>query len=238
MKFSEKFTVNSHQCDAHGIVRPTALMTYMQEAANIQLRTYGPSGDELREHGQAFVLSRIGMSFYAPLYAYNTYTMQTWACESRGYSFFRCHRLLNGNEVLAEAISVWALLDIAAKKPLRTTEFHPNFGTDEMLAFEVPSRIRILPERLKLAGEHTVRYSETDINRHMNNTVYADMLCDYIDVAGRRPIHMNINYFNEAPLGEVLKVYLEEAGHDLFRFRTLREDGKINVEAEIVLENI
>lgn len=238
MKFSESFTVNSHQCDAHGIARPTALMTYMQEAANLQLRTYGPSGDELRENGQAFVLSRIGMSFYAPLYAYNTYTMQTWSCESRGYSFYRCHRLLDGDKVLAEAVSVWALLDIASKKPLRTSEFHPNFEPDEMLDLALPSRIRILPENLTAVGEHTVRYSETDINRHMNNTVYADMLCNFVDMSERRAAHICINYFNEAPLGDTLQVCLEEAEPDIYRFRTLRGDGKINVEAEIVLVSI
>lgn len=238
MKFSEKFTVNSHSCDAHEIVRPTAAITFMQEAANLQLRTYGPSGNELRENGQAFVLSRIGASFYAPLYAYNTYTMETWACESHGYSFYRCHRLLDGNDVLAEAVSVWALIDIATKKPLRTTAFHPNFDTDDMLAYDIPSRIRILPDRLKLAGEHTVQYSETDINRHMNNTAYADMLCNFLDMTHRRVARLCISYFNEAPLGAMLKVYLEKAERDLFRFRTLREDGKTNVEAEILLEEV
>lgn len=238
MKFSENFTVNSHLCDANGIARPTAVISFMQEAANIQLRTYGPSADELRANGQAFVLSRIGVGVYAPLYAYKTYTMQTWSCESRGFSFYRCHRLLDGDEVLAEAVSVWALIDIVNKKPLRTTEFHPNFDHEEILDFEVPSRIRITADALSEVGEHTVRYSETDINRHMNNTVYADMLCNFIDMTDRRATRININYFNEAPLGEKLTVCLEEAEDSIYRFRTLREDGKINVEAEIQLTAI
>ena len=238
MKFEAKFTVNSHLCDAHEIARPTALMTFMQEAANLQVREYGPQSQELREAGQAFVLSRFGASFYEPLYAYNSYTMQSWACESRGFSFLRCHRLLDGERVLAEAVSVWALLDIENKKPLRTSEYHPNFDTDEMLPYDLPARIRILPEQLKLAGEHTVKMSETDINRHMNNTVYADMLSNFLDMSSQRVARLNINYFNEAPLGECLKVYLEKVSSDLYHFRTLREDGKINVEAEFLLEKI
>lgn len=238
MKFEAKFTVNSHQCDANEIARPTAVMTYLQEAANLQLRTLGPTDREMRESGQAFVLSRIGIHFYEPLYAYHTYTMQTWACDSHGYSFLRCHRLLDGDRVLVEALSVWALLDLNTRRPLRTTEYHPNFDTDPILTFDLPTRIRILSERMKPVGEHTVRASETDINRHMNNTIYADMLCNYIDLTGRRVEQLCINYFNEAPLGENLKVCLEEAGRDLFRFRTLREDGKINVEAEVLCRDL
>ena len=48
---------------------------------------------------------------------------------------------------------------------------------------------------------------------------------------------MSIAYLNEAPFGEVLTV--QRAFEDgRYYFRTLREDGKVNTEAEIELVDI
>ena len=33
---------------------------------------------------------------------------------------------------------------------------------------------------LSLVGEHTVEYSDVDVNRHLNNTKYPDMLCGFL----------------------------------------------------------
>ncbi len=238
MPFSETFIVNSHACDAEGIVRPTPMMVFMQECANRQLLRYGPSNDDLRKEGYFFVLSRMGMSFYAPLHAFDTVTAQTWSTDSHGFSFCRCHRLLRHEEVIAEAVSVWAMLRLDTGRPVRVSEYHPNYAPEPMLTYDLPMRIRIAPEHLKLIGEHTVRYSEVDINRHMNNTVYGDMLCNFLNMSARRVARINFNYLNEAPLGETIKVYCEEPERDTYVFRTLRSDGKINVEAEFVLEDL
>lgn len=239
MRFSYDFTVNSHACYGDGIARPTSLMTYMQEAANLQLRTYGPTNDDLGKIGLGFVLSRMSLQFYKPLYAYRSYTAESWAVESRGFSLFRCHRLLAGEEVCAEAVSVWAIIQRESKRPVRVSEYHANFEPDPMIEdFDVAPRIRLSRDRLAEVGEHRVVLSETDIYRHMNNTVYADMLANYADAEGRRLRCMHINYFSEAPLGDLLKIYRETGDDGALLFRTVREDGKTNVEASLTFTDI
>ena len=42
---------------------------------------------------------------------------------------------------------------------------------------------------------------------------------------------------NEAPLGEVLKVYAGQSD-GVYYLRTLRHDGSVNVEAEIITEAV
>ena len=87
MIYRYSFTINSHSCDYNGVARPSAVMTYLQEAANLQVKTYGPTYEEMKQNGQFFVLSRIGVSLSSPLYAYEELEAETWAVPSRGCSF-------------------------------------------------------------------------------------------------------------------------------------------------------
>ncbi len=235
MIFRHEFTVNSHACDHNGIVRPTPVMTYFQEAVNRQVETYGPRDMEMRAEGRTFLLSRISINFHAPLYAYEDLAAETWAADcSRGFSFYRYHRILRGDTPLCDATTVWAYIDIPTRRPLRTTEYHPNFTTAPLPEGAMPVRMS-LPKTEEMApvGKYTVRYADVDRNRHMNNTVYADMLCGFLDLDGRRLSHLSLNYYHEAPLGTHLTAYYAAAEDGAHLFRTLREDGQTNVEAVI-----
>lgn len=238
MKWSEQYIVDSHDLDFNGIAKTSSLIRYMQECANAQCRTLGPSNEKLREDGFAFLLSRFSAGLYAPVYAYEKLTVESWGVESRGFSFNRCYRILRGEEVVAEATSVWALVDISSRHPIKVSEYHPNFTYDPMLTLDGPARITFPSGvSLRLVGEHTVTYGETDQNMHMNNTKYPDMLCSQLDMKGKRIYRISMNFMNEAPLGETVNVYsLHHNESDLFR--TIRADGKTNIEAQVILGDI
>jgi acyl-ACP thioesterase len=233
MIYRHSFTVNSHACDYNGVVRPSAVMTYLQEAANMQLLTCGQSYEDMKAAGQFFVLSRIGVVLHTPIRAYEQLHAETWAVPSRGFSFFRCHRLLRGEDVICEATSVWALLDVATRRPLRVTEYKQTFDNVETPDLVLPDRIRMSRDGLQSVGKYTVRYADTDQNQHMNNTAYPDMLCGFLDLHGKYINRFSINYFQEAPLGTRLEAFYEAGEEGQHLFRTVREDGETNVEASL-----
>lgn len=238
MKWTENFRVNSHDCDAAGLVRASLVLRYMQETANLQLKNLGPTYEELREMGAAFILSRINMSIYHPLRAYEDITVSSWGCESRGVSFNRCYQIRRGDELIAEAASVWGLVGIHEHKLYRVGEIELGFGLDEPLELDAPKRVHIPRDlSLSLVGERPIVYSDIDGNGHMNNTNYPDMLCDFIPgMNGKRVISMSISFANEARLGDTLKVYMTESDGQYF-FRTQTGDGSTNVEAIIMTED-
>lgn len=238
MIFQNTFRVNSHSCDMDRIARPGAVMSYLQEAANLQIETYGPSDREMREAGQFFVLSRFTYALSSPIHAYETLRAETWAVPSRGFSFVRCHRLLRGDEVICNATSVWALIGAEDKRPLRTDAYRPNFDTEPLSEFGMPDRIHINGDRLSAIGSHAVDYRDTDLNMHMNNTVYPDMLCACLDMRGQYVSRLSVNYFHEAPLDEKLSIFREEAENGTYLFRTLRADGETNIEASVTLSKL
>ncbi len=238
MKWSGEYRVNANDVDRNNVVSASNLLRYMQDAANSQMEADGPSYMELMQAGLSFVLSRIRVSSYRPLRPHDRVTVQSWACESRGAQFYRCYQVLRDGVIVAEGVSVWALCSIKDKKIHRVNEFDLHYGQDEMLELDLPSRFRI-PEdvKLTLTGERTTEYADVDLNGHMNNTRYPDILCSFLstDMRGQRVISMGISFLSEAPLGETLKFYTGQSD-GVHYVRTVRENGMTNVDAEILLE--
>ena len=239
MKWTEKYRINTHDTDFNRVVSASGIMRYMQDSSNYQMEGESPSYNELFDSGLAFVLSRLRLSIYAPLYSHDEITAETWACESRGVSFNRCYRIMKGDTIAAEAVSVWGLLDLNTHRLRRVDSVELGYSTDEMLELDNPARIRIPHDAgLVLVGEHRVSYGEVDINRHLNNTHYPDMFCNFIpEMDGNRVTSMGMSFLSEAPLGEQLKIYM--SNYDgIYYFRSIKEDGTTNAEAEFILEEI
>ena len=239
MKWCEEYRVDSHDVDFNGIARASALMHFMQESANGQCRSFGPTLESLKEEkGWTFLLSRFSAGFYDAIFPYDELKVETWGVESRGFSFLRCYRIWRGDAVVTEATAVWALVDIESRRPVRVTEYHPGFGYDEMLTLDTPARI-VFPAAtpVRLVGEHTIGYGEIDRNMHLNNTRYSDMLCNTLDMKDKRIYRMSLNFLNEARLGDTVNIYAAQQGENTY-FRSLRSDGKVNVEAQLVLGEI
>ena len=240
MKYTAHYQITWHDTDANRILRPTQLMVYLQETANLQLKDSGVSLDELRDsRGLAFLLSKATVRIYEPLYAYDEIDVQTWVCEGHGLSYDRCFRMLRNGEVVAEAFTVWGLLDLREKRLLRANEFTYNFAPDLPLDKSFSARVRYPAlAGMECVGERTIVYSDIDYNGHMNNTRYPDMLCDFTpDVLGLRVTGMSLSFLHEATYGHTLKVY-RQATDGGYYFRTVDGDGKACVEAVLITEPV
>ena len=238
MKYTHRYQIKWHDTDANRNVSPSRVLAYMQETANLQLMRTGMSLDELRDtQGLAFLLSRIAIRIYKQLHAYEEIDVETWICESRGLSFHRCFRILRGGEVVAEAFSIWALMDLREMKLLPSTAFPYRLEPD--LPLEMSARVRLpATELMEPAGERKIVYSDIDYNGHMNNTHYPNMLCDFTpDIRNKRVVGMTLSFLHEATYGHTLKVYRAEREDGCF-FRTVDEQGITCLEALLLTEPI
>jgi medium-chain acyl-[acyl-carrier-protein] hydrolase len=237
--YTEQFEVYSHDVDARGIARPSSILRYMQEAANHQMRDEKPSYAELFREGKAFLLSRIAVETFSPLMQYDKLIVSNWPAGGKGATFYRCYRIERAGQCVARGLGVWALVDTRTRRLYRVGEVSfPNYTQGALVPVD-GLRFR-LPEEMEAAGAHEVAYHETDLNRHLNNTHYPDLLLDCLP---ERDTHyvagFSIHFLAEAPLGERLTVYRSAAleGPDgLTRyFRTERASGGENVEAVLRL---
>ncbi len=240
MKYTVKFTVNSHDTDMHGAATPSVILRYMQEAANLQISHSHPNASELRyEHGKAFILSRVTVNIYSDLHAEDEIEVSTWANPSEGMSFKRSAQIRRNGVIVAEMISVWALLNIETRRLCRVSDITLGFDTEpEFPEIDEPERLR-MPSDLepKLMGERTVYYSDIDVNEHMNNTNYPDMLLDFLpDVQDKKVYSFSIHFMNEAKMGTSFKIYVANELEKNY-FKTVLPNGKIGVEAIFMIED-
>ncbi len=233
MKYTENYKIKWHDTDASRQVRPSQLLVYMQETANLQLESMGRSLDAMRDNEKlAFILSKIKLVFHKPLYAYDEISVRTWTCAGKGFSFNRCFDIHRGGELIAEAISFWALLDLDSKRLIRCEGFSLGTEDEAPLAIETPRRIKPI-EPLELLGQREIRYSDLDYNMHMNNTRYPDMLCDFMPIEKVGDIEtMTLEFLHESAFLDTISFYgADEDGR--YYIKTKNDKGEVCLAAEI-----
>ena len=174
------------------------------------------------------------------LHQYEAVDSYTWPAAGRGATHYRCSCIQRGGEVVARGFGHWALVDTQHPPPAargrgaHALQRRPAGGA---AGRPLPDARRPLSE----VGRHVVLYHEIDVNRHLNNTRYMDLLVDFLP---ERESHwvtgFSLHFLSEAPLGEELTVFCSDAqpeeGGGLRRFfRTVRRDGRVNLEAAVRL---
>ncbi len=238
MKYSKPYTTRWHDTDAWRRVSLTNLLVYMQETSNAHTAAMGMSMDELRDEKHlAYILSKLRLQVYAPLFAFEDITVETWTNPARGYSSCRSFRILRGEEVIAEADSTWALVGTEDHALHRADEAGYEFEHEAPVALELPPRIKFPAEApLNEVGRRTVVYSDLDYNMHMNNTHYPNMLCDFLPSEEIGAIQgIVLSYLHEGAFGSTLSVLCAGEGRNRY-FRTVDENGTVCLEAQIVLQ--
>ncbi len=239
MKLTNNYEVRWHDTNANREMTPSAVLVLMQEMANLHIKKYYPNLEDLRDkENKAFILSKIFIRFHKPIYAYENVNVSTWTGEeSKGYSFYRNFMIERNGEVIADALSLWALTDIEKKALLPVADFPIDFGDEKSIDMDMPKRIRF-PKDLELeaVGKKTIHYSDIDYNSHMNNTHYPNMLIDFLpDPERHRVKGMTLSFVAGSLYNEEISIYRVFDGES-FYFKTTNSEGKTCLEAIVTTE--
>lgn len=237
--FIKDYRIGSGETDLFALCRPSALLGFLQDAATVHAELIGLSREDLiARHGALWVLSRIRYELGRPLRSGETVTVQTWPSKASGALIWRDFDLFVGGEIVGEAFSGWVVLDIGARRPMRPSVVYGGFdGVPlEKCKDRVLSRLR--PEaEVEQAGVRPVRYSDLDINGHLNNVRYADIACDaagFERISGRFAAAMQINFLSECLPGDEIGMETSRAGEKVFVSGACA--GSRRFEAEMLLE--
>ncbi len=249
MYYAERYTVSSHDVDVNNNIKPSNLLRFMQETANRQMRDSHPSYEELFFSGKSFIITRVSIEAYQQIHQYQDIEVRCWVCEGKAATFIRCYQIWRGKELCANAYSEWALTDMKTGGLVRTTDVDfSSYETDEVLKLDLPKRFRIPKDlELKKLGTEKVLYSNVDLNGHMNNTYYPDMLWNFIpDIEEKAVTSLNIRYAHAAMLNTEVEIRGAEADSSLSKDPRAQQtyvlessfDGTKNVEAVFGLRDL
>jgi acyl-ACP thioesterase len=190
-----------------------------------------------REHRAFWMLARSWYQLERPLRYAETITIRTWHRNSKGAVMYRDYDILADGKRVGESVSGWVLANTETHRLMPLSILGDLTGScgGELCKTKTLTKLRC-PEPLQEVEHRQMRYSDTDVNGHVNNTRYADFACDVAEMDKLQPdaflSEMQICYFAECRAGEVLAIHRgEKEGKNYVR--GVDESGKARFEAAL-----
>lgn len=234
--YEHRLMVDSRDVDGENRCRASALLGHLQEAATLAAEDGGFGRDRLVGGYRAFwMLARSWFRLERPLHWGEMLTVRTWHRGGKTALMYRDFDLLVGEEPVGEAVTAWVLADMDSRRLLRLSRVPELEGTGggSLCKSVTLSKLR-MPPGMEQVERRAMRYSDTDINGHVNNTRYADFVCDALHMEDLPQAQflqeMQISYTAECRAGDAL--FLNAGGAEERRFvQGVDEAGKSHFEA-------
>ncbi len=236
-QYDFSLTIASYDVGPDNRLKPSAVLRYQQEAAERQLAALGMGWDTQLATGMAFVSARWRGVFTRLPAMGEAVTLTTWHHAARGAKFIRHYRWTDDSgAVIIQGVMVFGLVSLADRKLLRA-EALAALGDipacEETVDCAPPSRLVTAP--VEPVYSHTVGWSDTDRNGHLNNTRYADLVCDALGerLATGRVAEMQMHFANEVKAGQTVTV-AASAGNPALVCGTTAQGVSFEAEVRLV----
>lgn len=241
-------TVPCYMTDSRYRLKPSAFMTLAQEMAMNSAEILGFGHDELfPKYHLGWILSRFHFKFLKPVLWRDAVRICTWHKGVQGIFFVRDFEIVDeSGEVAVLGTSSWVILNLDSRSLVRMQDLpdcvSPYPQLDESAILDLAPRI-VLPRLCSPVhvSDHTVVYSDLDINLHTNNVRYVEWAMDCIDpeITTACPVReVCVNFNKETRVGDRVALFLheEEAEDGLVFFVEGFVDGKQSFCVKLVFQ--
>ena len=236
--FEYEIRLSGLDVDGRGICKASALLNHLQNAATLAAEDGGFSRETLiQRYGAFWMLARSWYRLSRPLKWEDRLTVRTWHRGSRGAIMYRDYDILVDGQPVGESVSGWVLASVDTHKLMRLGTIAELDGTSggELCKTMTLAKLR-QPDILREAEQRRMRYSDSDLNGHVNNTRYADFACDAVDMErleqDRFLAEMQIGYLAECRPGEALSIQVGGQGDSRY-VRGVDPEGKPRFESAL-----
>jgi acyl-ACP thioesterase len=202
--------VRSYETDPNGRLQAPILCRYLQEAATIHAAQLGVSVGALVADGVAWVLTRLRLTMDRWPGAEDEIVIRTWPEASNRLITERRFEIRDvADEVLGSALTLWLVMDLEKRRPIRL----PSTVVEALSRHDLAGRPTRLPE-IETAGslDHeasfTVRRSDLDLAGHVNNTSYVEWALEAVPDAlwaCHELARLDISYLTECRRGSSVR---------------------------------
>ena len=224
--------------DGRGHCKASALLNHLQNAATLAAEDGGFSREVLVErYGAFWMLARSWFHLERPLYWEDEITIRTWHRGGKRAMMYRDYDIFAGGQQVGESVSAWVLASLQGHKLLRLGSIAELAETGGGALCKTMTLAKLhQPEGLLRKERRLMRYSDTDLNGHVNNTRYADFACDALELEGlpkdRFLAEMQIGYLAECRPGDRLDIQVGGKGDSRY-VCGVDESGKSRFESAL-----
>ena len=227
--YSEKFLIDSNEVDPFLDLSIPGLFRLLQAIAGAGVEAIGAGKTETTDKGYMWVLTRMDVEISKMPRYMDEIELTTYPGEQIGCFYFRHFfaRSKNG-EVIFRVASTWALLQASTRKVVMRSPF-PHPLTPEKADGELgrPEKLQA-PESMVEVERRRVTYSMCDLNGHLNNTRYLELIVDVKNRAfyeKHTPVSIVLNFEKEIQEGEEVSICLSSQDENPYTLV-----GKVNGE--------
>ena len=228
MIYTEWKNLSYNELDFKGRWKPDNIFLTMQEAAGIHAERLGAGYGVLRQKGIGWVLIRTSLKMDKYPDINTPVSVTTWPEPEKRMLFPRFFTFKDdAGNLLGTASTLWALMDIENRSLVvpAAKGITVQTPTEPPLKLELPGKVR-MPEGEISESTICPKYSDLDINNHVNNSKYIDWFCDQIPLelhARGFLSEISVSYSREIRSGETVKLAFSRNG-DQFRLAGKEDD--------------
>jgi acyl-ACP thioesterase len=203
------YDILSYECDLKGRLHPLTVFNFMQEMASNQADQLGFSVQKLMKKNMTWVLSRIHLKLDDILHWRDILIGRTWPSGIQGLFALRDFQFFNREgAVIGTATSSWMIIDVAKRKPVKLEEIIDieSYSAGERALVDSFDPLPDL-EAAEYEKKFDVRYSELDVNRHVNHVAYIDWALEAVPpkiLLEKYPREIEVGYRREVFYGDVV----------------------------------
>lgn len=213
--WEEQHLLRTENVDFSEAWRFSDIFLTMQEAGAAQCECNGLGVNAMRAQNLAWVVARAHVRMQTLPKIGQTVRVITWPKPQKHSFFPRYYQFEANGQVLGDASTLYVQLDLTERKIGK-----PWLGGNDTLdcaskpSLPLPGNLPVLQAPAQTEAR-AVRYSDIDLNRHVNNARYADWFCDCFSMEYHRAWHLKevlIHYDRELVPGETTALTLQQEG--------------------------
>jgi len=229
--YIDNFTVSDLHCDRYGRLKPSTILWFVQEIAGRHCVQLGTDWDTLAKKNMFWAVIRHRVQISRLPKKGENLRIETWPMPTTRVAYPRNVVAFDeAGNVLFRSISLWVLMDLNTRAMILPGKSGVEV-TGILRGDELPTPPSLPPEQLTQCARRTVRFTDLDLNGHMNNCRYLDWAYDLLPSAFHECHQIRdftLGYLSEAREGDCLSLIYTLDSDNTVRLEIQREDGEKN----------
>lgn len=235
-----KFVAEPFHVDFTGRLTLGVLGNHLLNSAGFHATDRGFGIAALNEDNYTWVLSRLAIELDEMPLQYEEFSIRTWVenvyrlFTDRNFALIR-----KDGKVIGHARSVWAMISMNTRKPADLLALHDgsimDHVCDEPCPIGKPSRIKVASDRP--VASLTAKYSDIDINGHVNSIRYIEHILDLFPMnmyKEKRIRRFEMAYVTESYYGDELTFFMDDDGGGVYAVEVKKNGGEAVCRSKVI----
>lgn len=237
-----QFVAEPFHVDFNGKLTLSVLGNHLLNCAGFHAADRGFGIADINEEQYTWVLSRLAIELYSMPDQYEAFAVETWVenvyrlFTDRNFAFYD-----KNGDVFGYARSVWAMIDMKSRRPADLLGLHgggiTDYICDKECPIDKPSRIKVTTPVAQAVL--SAKYSDIDVNGHVNSVRYIEHIQDLFPLDFYRVMRVRrfeIAYIAESRYGDELKFYKEAGAENEYDVEVRKGGDEVVCRSKITFE--